>query len=277
MSRFSTSLAALALAAPLLALPGAAADIGDGGYKDDGYEGGSDWSLAAIKVGGIVVVQPTYEGSDEYEVLGLPYLLPIFAGGPGFFDRIDARGIDDVRFKLVDMGGFVAGPLAGYNFGRDEDDGDLLAGLGDVDGGVVLGGFLGYGWQWLMFDASYHHTLSDDGGFLVRLGIEAERPISDRVTLTGRVGTTYADGEYMDNYFGVDVATALVPVFDADAGFKDVHVKLGVKAELDERWSMRASAGYSHLLGDAADSPIVASEDQFTGLFGLSYKFNVSN
>jgi outer membrane scaffolding protein for murein synthesis (MipA/OmpV family) len=282
MSRFSASLFALAVSAPLMALAGAAsaADIGEGGgYKDDAYEGGSDWVLEGVKVGGILVVKPTYEGSDEYEAIGFPYLFPQFSGGPGFFSRIDARGLDDVRYTLIDTGGFVAGPLAGYNLGRDEDDGDLLDGMGDVDGGVVLGGFVGYGWQWLMFDASYHHTLGDDGGFQVRFGIEAERPISERVTLTGRIGTTYADGEYMQNYFGVSAAQAIAsgnPFFDADAGFKDVHVKVGVKADLDERWSMRASVGYSHLLGDAADSSIVETDDQFTGLFGLSYRFDAA-
>jgi outer membrane scaffolding protein for murein synthesis (MipA/OmpV family) len=32
---------------------------------------------------------------------------------------------------------------------------------------------------------------------------------------------------------------------------------------------------YSRLVGDAADSPIVETEDQFTGLVGLSYKFDL--
>jgi MipA family protein len=50
-------------------------------------------------------------------------------------------------------------------------------------------------------------------------------------------------------------------------------VELGVKADLDERWTAKATVGYSRLIGDAADSPIVESENQFTGLLGLSYKF----
>ena len=63
--------------------------------------------------------------------------------------------------------------------------------------------------------------------------------------------------------------------FDADAGFKDVFAQIGFKADLDENWSARASVRYSHLLGDAADSPVIETENQFTGLLGLSYRFDI--
>lgn len=282
MRRLTVSLRALALCAPILgpASLASAADLG-GGYKDGG-DPASDWSFSSVKVGGILIVKPTYEGSDEYEAFGFPYIFPEFSGGPGFFSRIDARGLDDVRFQLIQRDGFVAGPLAGYNLGRDEDDGDLLDGLGDVDGGVVLGGFVGYRWQSLLFDVSYHHTLGDDGGYQIRFGVEAERPVSERVTLTGRIGATYADDSYMQNYFGITDDQALssgagLTAYDADAGFKDVHVQVGIKADLDERWSARASLRYSHLLGDAGDSPVVESEDQFIGLIGVSYRFHTGN
>jgi outer membrane scaffolding protein for murein synthesis (MipA/OmpV family) len=72
----------------------------------------------------------------------------------------------------------------------------------------------------------------------------------------------------MDTYFGA-------PGFEAESGFKDVHVEVGLKADLDAHWSTLASVRYSRLLGDAADSPIVEDEDQWQGLLGLSYKFGV--
>ncbi|NJM33367.1 MAG: MipA/OmpV family protein [Rhodomicrobium sp.] len=273
MRRISGSIIALSVSAALGSA--SAADL-PGSYKDPSGE--TDWTVTSITVGGIAVVKPTYEGSEEYEVVGFPYLFPKFAGGPGFFSRIEARGLDDVRFTLIDRDGFIAGPLGGYNFGRDEDDGDLLEGLGDVDGGVVLGGFVGYRWQWLQFDVSYHHTLGDDGGYQVRFGVEAKKPISERVTLLGRIGATYADDEYMQNYFGVEAGASAIglPAFDAEAGFKDVNVQVGLEADLDANWSLRASLRYSHLIGDASDSPIVETDDQFTGLLGVSYKFDTA-
>jgi outer membrane scaffolding protein for murein synthesis (MipA/OmpV family) len=130
----------------------------------------------------------------------------------------------------------------------------------------------------VLFDASYHQFFDDSEGYQIRFGAEMERQISDRVTLTGRIGATYADENYTQTYFGVSSQQAAnsgadLDASNADAGFKDVNVQVGIKADLDERWSARATVGYSRLLGDAGDSQVVESEDQFTGLFGLSYKF----
>lgn len=284
MRNFTSILALAACAGALLAAtPARAADLGGyGGYKDGNQAAADDWAITGLKVGGILIVQPEYEGSDEYEVIGFPFIFPIFGGlgEGGFFSRIDARGLDDVRFKAIERDGFVAGPLIGYNLGRDDKDGDRIRGLGDVDGGVVAGGFVGYQLGPVMLDASFHNTFGDDGGFLVRLSGQVERRLSDRVKFTGTLGTTYADGDYMTNYFGISAAqsansVAGLGVFDADAGFKDVFVEVGLKAELDAHWSARTTIRYSRLIGDAADSPIVESEDQLTGLVGLTYKFDL--
>ena len=283
MRKLQTSLFALTTCVSLIVCGNAASAADLGGGSKDGPGAGDEWVLTGVKVGGILVITPTYEGSDEYEALGFPYILPVFeGGGPGFFSRFDANGLDDVRFKLFEYGGFVAGPLGGYTFGREEDDGDLLEGLGDIDGGVVAGGFIGYKLGPVLFDVSYHHFFDDSGGNQVRFGAEVERPISERVTLTGRIGATYADGDYTQEYFGISDDQALdspnfATAFEADAGFKDVNVEIGLKAELDSNWSARASVRYSRLIGDAADSPIVESEDQLTGLVGLSYQFNVGD
>lgn len=263
---------ALLVAASLaLSLNASAADVGS--YKDDGAYASEDWSVEALKVGGIIGFKPTYEGSDEYEAFGLPYIFPIFSGGSGFFSRVDARGLDDVRFKLIERDGFIAGPLAGYDLGRDENDGNLLAGLGDVDGGVIGGGFVGYRFGLVLVDVSYHHYFGDADGYQIRFGAETTRNISDRTKLTTRVGAAYADEGYTDTYFSVSNAATAAAAFDADAGFKDVYAQIGVETDLDERWQLRGSVRYSRLLGDAADSTIVENKNQFYGLLGLSYKF----
>jgi MipA family protein len=180
----------------------------------------------------------------------------------------------------IERDGFVAGPIAGYNLGRDQSDGRLLRGLGDVDGGIVAGAFVGYHLGPVLLDVSFRNTFGDDGGYLIGLGAEVERPLRDHVTLTARVGATYADEDYMRNYFGISAAqsaTSLagLPAFDADAGFKDVHVELGLKADIDAHWSARTTLRYARLIGDAADSPVVENENQFTGLIGLTYKFDL--
>src|SRR5688500_8429101 len=85
-----------------LALAGTASAADLGGSKDGGGYAGDEWALEGVRVGGVLIIAPTYEGSDEYEVLGAPYILPLFAGGgPGWLSRFDARGLDDIRFNAI--------------------------------------------------------------------------------------------------------------------------------------------------------------------------------
>ncbi|MCH9807385.1 MAG: MipA/OmpV family protein [Alphaproteobacteria bacterium] len=234
----------------------------------------------SVGVGGVVGVKPKYEGSDEYEAFGAPIVLPKF-GGMGLGGRVKVRGVDDVRFKVLDMGGFEVGPLAGYAFGREEDDGDLLLGLGDVDDGLILGAYAAYSNGPFLLDVSYHHIATgDDDGYLIRFGGGLKSEIRRGFTATLRGGATFADDNYMDSYFGITAAqsarsVAGLAVYEADSGIKDVHVELGAVYDITDRWTLKASGKYAHLLGDAGDSPIVESEDQFSAMFGASYRFDL--
>lgn len=243
-------------------------------------------SGSKLKIGGAALIKPEYEGSDEYELVGFPIIIPQFSNSGAFsiFKNIEIHGADDVRLKLLNQGGFSAGPLAGYSFGRDEDDGDKLVGLGDVDEGLIVGGFVAYSFDVdtskFTLSTSYHQQVTgDQDGYQVRFTAGVERPLNERINIQAKVGTTYADDEYFQNYFGVTQAQSLnsaanLNAFDADAGFKDVFVSLGGDLKLSESWTLIANVKYSKLLGDAEDSPVIETEDQFTGLVGLTYSFD---
>lgn len=265
---------ATVISATLLLAPQTAA-AQDGAY---GY-GAADNGGFSVGVGGVVGIKPKYEGSDEYEAFGFPIVFPKF-GGAGLGDRVKVRGADDVRFKLFEAGGFEIGPLAGYAFGRDEDDGDRLRGLGDVDDGIVLGAYAGYSIGPVLFDISYHQIVTgNDDGYQIRFGAEVERALAPRWKGTARVGTTFADDNYTDSYFGITAAQsrrsfAGLQSYDPGSGIKDIHVELGLRWDVTDRWQLRSGFRYGRLVGDAADSPIVESEDQFSALFGASYRFD---
>ncbi len=232
-----------------------------------------------LGVGGVVGVKPKYEGSDEYEAFGFPVIFPKFGGGVG--SRVTVRGADDVRFRLFEAGGFEMGPLAGYAFGRDDDDGDRLLGLGDVDDGFVAGAYGAYSAGPFLFDVSYHHIVSgDDDGALLRFSGSYRKVWSPLFATTLRAGATYADDNYMDSYFGITAvqsanSVARLGTYEADAGIKDVFVSLGATWDITDRITLKATGKYARLVGDAADSPIVESEDQFTGLLGATYRFDL--
>jgi MipA family protein len=261
--------ASVALFVSLLAGP---APAGAQGVADESVLFGNRW-----QVGGLVFVSPKFEGAKSYEVTGFPFVAPAGLGEGGI---VQIKGADDVRFRLLQLDGFEFGPLAGYRFGRDEDDAPRLRGLEDIDGGLVVGAFAAYRTGPFAVSASYHHQATgDETGGLVRIGAEFVSRPSAGLKLTTDVGTNYASEEYMTSFFGVSTAQSVasgLPVFDPSAGFKDVYAGISAAIDLDERWSVLLTGRYAHLIGDAADSPIVESESQLFGGLGVSYKFNLS-
>ena len=236
-------------------------------------------------VGGFAVIAPKYEGSKEYRAFGFPLVIPSFGKGPSagetseFSSRVKFKGLDDVRFTLLRHGPFEIGPVAGYRTGRKENAGVLLDGLGDVNGGLVLGGYVGMSAGPAFFDLSYSDQLTGGiRGGQVKLGASTSMELNETLSLNAGIGATYATETYMDSYFGVTTAqagtsTASLSAFDPKAGFKDVNFSLGTDVKLSSNWTAKLGGKYSRLLNDAALSPVIETKDQFSGSFGLIYKF----
>lgn len=237
---------------------------------------GSDWTFPTDwQAGGIVIVAPKYEGSRNYRAIGIPIIAPAGTGE----GRVAVKGPDDVRIRLVTLHGLEVGAVTGWRFGRDEDDGRRLRGLGDVDGGLALGGYAAYRFGMVSAFAAYsHQATGDETGGLLRFGLESRMPVSGRMTLTAMAGATWASEDYMKSYFGVSAlqsARSGLAAFDANAGIKDVHVGLSAEVPLADLWTLRLMGRYARLVGDASDSPIVESRDQLSGGVGLTYRFSL--
>ncbi|HET7211447.1 MAG TPA: MipA/OmpV family protein [Methyloceanibacter sp.] len=244
----------------------------------------------SLTLGGAVLVKPKYEGSDEHDVLGIPIIIPRFSvpdDDPSMFQsfrqRVKFRGLDDIRVRALGGERLQAGVVTGYMTERDENDGRLLRGLGDIDGGLVLGAYTGFSLGAFEFDAAILDKVTgDDSGYELRFGVETERQVTRRTKIVARVGTTFASDDYMQTYFGVTPAQASrsragLPVFSPDAGIKDVYFELGGELALGERWLLKAGGRYGRLLGDAADSPVVETADQLSGVLGMGYRFSLPN
>ncbi|MBN9058734.1 MAG: MipA/OmpV family protein, partial [Rhizobiales bacterium] len=66
--------------------------------------------------------------------------------------------------------------------------------------------------------------------------------------------------------------------YDAGGGIYSVGLKASARYEFKPDWFLNADAGYDRFVGDAKDSPIVAtagSENQFTVGLGISKRFSV--
>ena len=241
----------------------------------------------SVTLGAAAIIKPKYEGSNEHEVIPIPIIIPKFTENPNddsavteVRKRVKFRGLDDIRIRVLGGERFQVGAVTGYITKRDQDDGDLLRGLGDIDGGLVLGAYSAFTLGAFTLDAAILEKVTgDDAGPEYRFGIETSHQVTDRVRLGVRVGTTLASDDYMQTYFGVTAAQSArsragLPVYTPDGGIKDVFVAVGSSVDLNDRWLLKAGARYGRLLGDAADSPVIETKDQVSGTIGLGYRFS---
>ncbi len=112
----------------------------------------------------------------------------------------------------------------------------------------------------------------------MRFAAEHTARLNAQTKLTASIGTAYASDDYMTSFFGVTAAQSAasgLARYTPDAGFKDVSAGLTAAIDLSDRWTLLLTGRYTHLIGDAADSPVVESESQFFGGLGLAYKFSL--
>jgi MipA family protein len=230
----------------------------------------SKWSIV---IGGGGAYAPDYEGSDDYEFQPFPFASIVYD------DFIFVEGTS-LGANLLNYEGLKAGPIVRYSGGRDEDDNNALDGLGDVDDSIEVGGFVGY--ELGIWSAAMTVTQDVAGGhegMLAEMSTGVAVPLSDSVRASIEGSATWADSNYMETFFGVSGSQAVksgYARYEADAGFKDVGITLGLDYMVTEAIGVSGRVQYKKLLGDAADSPIVkdeGSDDQFfTGMF-LTYKW----
>ena len=221
------------------------------------------------------MVAPRFEGSSRYRAIAFPIVAPAgFSGNSGF---VQVRAVDDIRLRLLQLQGFEFGVLTGYRMGRDSGDSAKLAGFADIDGGLVLGGFGGYRMGNTFLSASYHRQVTgQDTGGVVRLMAEQTMRLDKGTKLVASIGTNIADKDYMQTFFGVaPVQAGPLPVYSASAGFKDVFAGLTATIDLDRQWTLYLAGQYSRLVGDAANSPVIDTSNQFYGGAGLTFLFDL--
>ncbi len=233
-----------------------------------------------VTVGAVAIAQPKYEGGKEYEVTGAPAFKFSGPNPFGSFLKVDTRNINDIGLGILNIGNFSAGPALGYRFDREEDDGRLLRGLGDVDGGVLVGGFARYDFKPAYVRASYltQVTGEEDAGGILRLQVGADFQAVPQLFLKTFAAVEFADDDYMQTYFGVTAAQSAssgLVRYTPDSGAKSFHLGATAEYEFAPTWTAIAGIEYARLVGDAADSPVVEREDWVVGRLGITKAFTI--
>lgn len=213
---------------------------------------------------------PKYEGSDEFAVSPIPFVS--FTWKDLVFLNLK-HGLGVYAYRTDN---FQLGISIGYAQGRDEDDSSRLRGLGDIDGAARGHLFAKYSFGSLNLAVDLSQDFGGSEGLQVRPSVGMNYTLSKTVRLSPEVSVTWADGDYMQSYFGISPIQAGrsgLQRFDADAGFKRADFKIAATWSITDRWFTKANVGLGYLLVDAANSPITDSRIQKSvGLF-IGYKF----
>jgi MipA family protein len=207
-------------------------------------------------------------------------------------DKFFASVSEGIGYNIVNNDKWSIGPLARYDFGRDEDgaspfnvggsDTNDLLGLGDVDGAVELGGFIEY--KIRPFSAKIKVLKGTGGheGTVSDLSIKySGRSNLFNTAIMYNLGPNIkiADSNYHQSYFGVNSkqsrASGLAR-YDADAGILSYGLGGMAIIPMNKNISTVVFANYSKLGSESANSSLVqerGSDNQRTfGLF-VNYSF----
>jgi outer membrane protein len=270
----ATLLGSASLLCPAAQATSAVGSVGAGGEPTGEYE--------VAKVKGTQVslglgagAAPDYEGSKDYTAV--PLLFARVAWESGMFLRFEGG---TVRANLVPSHTWRLGPVVKYIRPRDHVEDKKVDDLKDVNPAVMVGGFAGYDIGRL---STYIQVVQDvsgsNDGLLATLGVGYSVKISEPVLMVLMASTSYASGDYMSTYFGIDAADSRrsgLKTYNTDAGFKDVGAGVIINYSVWEHVGFRAIANYTRLVGDAEDSPIVddrGSANQFFGGLMVTYTF----
>jgi MipA family protein len=215
---------------------------------------------------GIALV-PDYPGSDDYKAVPLPFAKYTFRDS----ERYIKLAGPELSFNLLNDSNFYFGPLVRYYGSRDDDiEDDVVKKMRKIDSGLAAGAFLAYEIKGIEPRNKINFTfkvladVSDSySGYLLDFDATYWRKVAERWDLFVGAGTTYADNDYMDTYFGVSnnnrgsATLSELPNFNAESGMRDVRAQAGAIWYYDQNWLFGGLVRYQLLLGDAEDSPVV--------------------
>lgn len=232
-----------------------------------------------------VAFKPDYEGSDDSEGTIAPFGRYNWASGR--YVSLGGTGGSEhaARLKLnvltKDGGGnFELGPLLQFRMKRDDIDNNQVDNMRDVDSATEAGAFVGFKSGNWSADLAFATDVSDEhDGSLVYLNGGYKIPVNDKFDMKLGAHVTWADDDYMDTYFGVDVGNSIrsgLRVYRADGGIKDAGISVTGHYKINNTWGVAGNLGYTKMMNDAKDSPLVdrvGDDAQIAGVVAVTYRF----
>ncbi|MEM9705392.1 MAG: MipA/OmpV family protein [Pseudomonadota bacterium] len=211
-----------------------------------------------LSVGVGPVVQPDYIGSDDYEIEADPQVFARFRNFV-FFDD------DGGDVALFGFSGFSFGPSFRIVGDRREEENSALEGVGDVGLTFEAGAFAA---TTFLDRFSFRFKVrrgvaSGHRGLIVDASSTAVLLRYNRFSMSVTGQTSWIGNRYVDTYYSItpdQSAASGLPTFEAERGFRDFGGSVNGYINIAKRWSLNPYVSYRYLVGDVADSPLVAIE-----------------
>lgn len=226
---------------------------------------------------------PDYLGAPDYGISVRPgfYLrwgrLSVSSGGgwatPRQDDELRGLGLELQRTRTlrVSLGLRV-------DSGRNESSSPALAGMGDVK--RTIRARIGASWrfrpEWELRAGWTIDAFGRGGGDLGEFKLQHDWPLTPRTNLSTGVAVTVAGDRYLKTYYGVtpeQSARSGYPVFTPSVGVRDVALFSNLRVDVGEDWVGLVGVGFTHMLGDAARSPLTQRPNAWSLTAGLGWRF----
>lgn len=230
-----------------------------------------------IMLGGGVMYDQTYIGSNKHEFLPMPffdirYSIDSFSFFASMEEGLGIEFEEEITELFVQIG-------ANLGEGREPGDDKTLSGTPKIKNWFMLFGELSYELpigsfgittEYYRANVDYKSSVSRDhvyNGFLYGPMYSFEYFVTNNLALELEVELQFMNNDYADTYHSVKYQTARLKKYNAGAGLHSVGAELDCYWFFTEHIGIGLNSGIEYLLGDAKNSPLTKSPLQIeTGL-----------
>ncbi len=228
-----------------------------------------EWSGS---VGMGIAAIPRYEGDDHARILPAP-AFDLRYSDIAFLSAGDGLGVNLIRGDT-----YRAGIALGYDTGRNPHITERTQGLGNVNAAPEPRLFAEASYLPIVFAADLRHAIGGHDGLIGDFGVYSPAVATDKLVVFVGPSLTFANGRYMEAYFGVDETQAMgsvehLPFYTAGGGLKNATLGASAIYHFTDHWFLDCDVAYERLLGSAAASPIVTAKDQVGISTIVGYQF----
>lgn len=240
------------------------------------------WSYS---IGAGAIYAPKYMGDDAGRFSIIPNVRVTYE------DKFFASVSEGIGYHVLHTPNWKAGPIAKYDFGRDEDgdstfavtgdDTDDLIGLGDVDGSVEVGAYVQYSVAPITTKLEIRQGLGGHEGLVGEASLSyggGAAVYGQRFVYSIGPKIHYTDGRYNESYFGVNASQSVasgLAVYDADDPTLSYGFSANVIVPHTQRVSTVMFANYTQLGNEIADSSLVSERgDDKQASFGVLVNYS---